>query len=207
MTEILLFTLYHVDDRRQDFCKKHFCDIAMAVWRGQYDENPYQLLDKMKGSIPSAKQLKKRLQDKDDSWSALKYFLFEYEVWITIHVPNYHLRNLTLEHILPQTPSDDWKKRFSETDVETYTSNIGNVLLATTEENSSFSNNSWVKKRKQYQASNFASLEQVGQNFAWTVQHIDERKMTLIDFAIKRWSPSILSVGPKDLESRIQGKS
>ncbi len=59
-------------------------------------------------------------------------------------------KKFTLEHIAPQTITDDWDQTFYED--RDLLGTIGNLTILPSSANSSASNKSWVQKRKYYQA-------------------------------------------------------
>ncbi|WP_303817473.1 HNH endonuclease family protein [Selenomonas ruminantium] len=59
---------------------------------------------------------------------------------------------ITIEHILPQTPSDrsQWKEDFTDVEREMWTDKLGNLILLFRRKNSSQENAVYVDKKKCY---------------------------------------------------------
>ena len=113
---------------------------------------------------------------------------------------------LTIEHIMPQTLTDEWKKELGANWEITYTkylNTIGNITL--TAYNSDYSNLSFIKKRdmkdKGFKSSKL-SLNQMLKNLDnWNEKHILERASELYERAKKIWwMPESLFNADKDDE-------
>ena len=113
---------------------------------------------------------------------------------------------LTIEHIMPQTLTDEWKKELGANWEITYTkylNTIGNITL--TAYNSDYSNLSFIKKRdmkdKGFKSSKL-SLNQMLKNLDnWNEKYILERASELYDRAKKIWwMPESLFNADKDEE-------
>jgi len=103
-------------------------------------------------------------------------------------------REKTIEHILPQSPTDSyWTQRFDPVALEKYTHDLGNLVL--TADNSSYSNKPFPGKRgapgspeRCYANSNLMSERELANVPEWTASAILERRQRLVDWALKRWS-------------------
>lgn len=113
---------------------------------------------------------------------------------------------LTIEHIMPQTLTDEWKKELGfnwEITYTKYLNTIGNITL--TAYNSDYSNLSFIKKRdmkdKGFKCSKL-SLNQMLKNLdTWNEKYIIERASELYDRAKKIWwMPEIQFDADKDEE-------
>ena len=94
-------------------------------------------------------------------WSGLRYFLYEYELSLLpgsrqikidwndlLKTPK---DRISIEHIYPQTETDEWAKEFEEIEDDecpNYSSSIGNLLLLSGAINSSLQNDSFVDKKQ-----------------------------------------------------------
>lgn len=134
-------------------------------------------------------------------WYGLKYFLYEYELFLAekAHEPvHMHWEDLwdtkrdTLEHILPQTPTNAWKEAFPDEDLrKRWTHDIGNLTL--TYDNSSLQNKAFIEKRGQpsqpscYSSSSFFTERQLTSCSQWTENEIIERRERIKNWALTRW--------------------
>ncbi len=96
--------------------------------------------------------------------------------------------NLTVEHVMPQTLTDDWREMLGEEadDVHsTWRHTIGNLTL--TGYNSTLSNDSYPQKQSIYAASNVSMNAYFGTITSWTAEAIQARALTLAQHALKIW--------------------
>ncbi|OUJ69896.1 DUF262 domain-containing protein [Hymenobacter crusticola] len=137
-------------------------------------------------------------------WSALRYFLYEYEEHLLAKAGNpmvvpwedFSNRDLseTIEHILPQTPTNKyWTSRFTPRQRKRYIHNLGNLCL--TFNNSAYSNHGFdVKKdpcsepHKCYAHSVLAQERELAKQPEWTPATIDARRARLVEWALTRWA-------------------
>lgn len=100
------------------------------------------------------------------------------------------VENATVEHILPQTLNDEWRRELGANAEEIYADylhSLGNLTL--TKINPELGNASYEAKRRQYQRSCFSLNRYVAQNFErWTAKEIEERADFLADRAIEIWA-------------------
>ncbi|MCB9112222.1 MAG: DUF262 domain-containing protein [Anaerolineales bacterium] len=123
----------------------------------------------------------------------------------------------TIEHILPQTPSAEWKAHLGANWEEIYTENLhtfGNLTLVTQEWNSKLSNSSFENKKKLL-ASHALILnkEYFKQSIAkWDDKAIQDRANFLVDTILEYWSelgtPPVVqkSTGSKPKSLTIMGQ-
>lgn len=136
-------------------------------------------------------------------WSGLKYFLYEYEesladaerkpveiAWIDVIKKDLEE---TIEHILPQNPTDEyWTNHFSEADRGELTHDIGNLVL--TYDNSSLSNKSFPDKQgsataphRCYAKSKLFSEHALVHYEDWNRDAVMDRRQVMMDWAMTRW--------------------
>ena len=137
-------------------------------------------------------------------WSALRYFLYEYEEHLLTKSGNpmvvpweeFSRRDLaeTIEHILPQTPTGKyWTSRFTPRQRKIYAHNLGNLCL--TFNNSAYSNHGFDVKKgpctapaKCYANSVLAQERELAKQKEWTPAAIRTRRAQLIEWALTRWA-------------------
>lgn len=136
-------------------------------------------------------------------WNGLSYFLYEYND--SLSIPNaapiqwYELSNTSIEHVLPQTPTKKyWQiafEEYSEDEKKIIINSLGNMLLLSNgAENSSLKNYSFpVKKEMSVASRRFAycdgsrSAREIAANDFWTINEINIRLDTLIQFMYDHW--------------------
>ncbi len=144
-------------------------------------------------------------------WNGLRYFLYEYELNLLSQsrqkkVSWEDLRKsdrdkVSVEHVFPQTPTDNWKAMFADMDEEDYplySGSIGNLLLLSMSINSSLQNDNFEDKkepkfddagnkiRNGYLDGSHSEIE-VAQHDKWTPTEVEERGLHLLNFMEKRW--------------------
>lgn len=109
----------------------------------------------------------------------------------------YDLPNCTIEHVLPQTPTDDspWLADFPDEEVrDAWTQKLANLVLLSRRKNSAASNYEFPKKRDKYFKSGkfptFALTQDVLERKEWTVDVLSERQEELIGILKNRWELS-----------------
>lgn len=144
-------------------------------------------------------------------WSGLRYFLYEYELSLLnesrqkkadwsdlLKTPK---DKISIEHIYPQTETDEWAKAFEGVEAEKrryYNATLGNLLLLSATINSSLQNDSFSEKKKVkynpsgqkirngYSDGSHSEIEVSRQN-VWKPQQIYDRGIRLLSFMEERW--------------------
>ena len=137
-------------------------------------------------------------------WNGLKYFLYEYNDSLNISnaakIEWYKLNNISIEHVLPQTPSNIyWQTAFKDIlgtfEERKIINSLGNLLLLSCgAENSQLKNYSFpVKKDVSIESRKFAynsgsrSAREVAECEVWTLKEIYNRTIKLFDFMYDNW--------------------
>jgi hypothetical protein len=114
-----------------------------------------------------------------------------------VRAPGVQLQNaVSLEHVLPQTPSDgsDWLRWFPEEEErEGWTHRLANLVPLDRNKNSAASNYDFTKKKNAYfkgkgTASPFVLTQEVRSESEWTPAHLSVRQQRLVDVLKKHWS-------------------
>ena len=100
-------------------------------------------------------------------------------------------KKLHLEHVLPQTPTDYWKKIFSQDELDNWTDSLANLTLLSMKKNFQASNSSFEEKKKVYEnkdevSSSFLITQDIIKYKNWDVSKLEERKKRLVCAAMKR---------------------
>lgn len=101
---------------------------------------------------------------------------------------------LTIEHVLPQTPSEDseWTVLFTEADRELWTNRLANLVLLNRRKNSAAQNSDFATKKAKYftttaGVTNFALTSQVLQCHEWTPALLAQRQSALLTVLSTMW--------------------
>jgi uncharacterized protein with ParB-like and HNH nuclease domain/alkylated DNA nucleotide flippase Atl1 len=121
---------------------------------------------------------------------------------------DFNLAKLTIEHILPQTPTDEWLKLLANEVTEEsgpkelhelLVHTLGNLTL--TAENAKLSNNPFQRKQDIFQASALQMNREIAEAPAWGKAQILQRADRLADRVVKIW-PGPAPGGGEDTEGR-----
>lgn len=153
------------------------------------------------------------------SWKSIKYFLFEYELQLAQKnnldkmswsvFTKTEKDKLTVEHILPQTPSKHyWKnqfRQFNSEEIELLSCALGNLLPLSHSINSSLQNDGFHDKktskdggRRGYENGSHSEIE-VAKETDWTADRIYKRSKKLLQFMERRWQFSFTQEQMDDL--------
>lgn len=140
-------------------------------------------------------------------WKSIRYFLYEYEISLAQknnidRIGSWEMFTKTekdkvsIEHILPQTPSKYyWKnqyRQFAEEEIEMLAGALGNLLPLSQSVNASLQNDSFYEKkttkegRRGYENGCHSEIE-VAKYHDWTAENIYTRSKELLRFMEKRW--------------------
>ena len=107
----------------------------------------------------------------------------------------YQHKQITIEHVLPQTPKSDsvWVQDFSDDQREHWTHRLGNLVLLNKAKNSAANNYDFHYKKSTYFSTghgvnNFAVTSQVIQQPVWTPAVVEERHKTLVALLAQEWA-------------------
>lgn len=131
----------------------------------------------------------------------LKYTLFEYELHLLLtegqgkqpHLKWEQLNDSTIEHILPQTPDEGshWKAVWGPDDFKECLHDIANLVL--TQDNSSYRNFEFSRKKGQpgqspsYSNSDIRQERKISRFSDWTREEFDQRRGELEAWINRRW--------------------
>lgn len=209
--ERFAFRVYRLRGLRADTGESSLVSLAHKVYTGHFDAGEIPLeVAKILGWYSTDAQFRQAFvvtEPESDwyGWGGLKYLLYEYEQrllgedppevsWEEIQKMD---RERTIEHILPQTPSDPyWQERFDEEALRLWTHDLGNLALS--KDNSSYSNKPFPKKRDSgsgkpcYAYSPMRNEREIAREWTdWTVDSITARRERLVAFALERWNVDI----------------
>lgn len=134
------------------------------------------------------------------TWYGAKYFLYEYEEHLArgraVQLPWDVLakrdKESSIEHILPQTPTDPyWTDRWAPEDIKACLHDIGNLTL--TFDNTTYGNKPFPKKKGApgagpcYANSNLFMERQLATYADWTKAELMKRRAEIVAWARERW--------------------
>lgn len=209
LAEIYSFRLFSMNKKRSDTGKNDIFRIC-NVFHKNYSDIKYQkiALYYLAWYIDVHGDERRFQLEKDElfistkksgfySWSGLSYFLYEYEEFLRkgqVSKVDYNFANQTaksIEHILPQSPTNDyWKKMLKEipkNEIKNYIHSLGNLLLISSDKNSQLKNYEYPLKRDSFKVGSY-SENQVSKDFnEFGKLQIEEREKELFKFLKARW--------------------
>lgn len=97
--------------------------------------------------------------------------------------------NLTLEHILPENPNDEWKKVFSKDEILDSVYRIGNFTLLSSSKNRKIGNEEYEKKKNTYRCSEILMTKNIEKYYpTWNVESIQKRQEEMAKKAVNIWN-------------------
>ena len=161
-----------------------------------YDNILYELSNSPSpgGRFPDNIEFKNALKGYvNTSYAKALLYKLEYKEAKNIEVD---LRKVTIEHLMPQTLSDDWKNYLGGESkalliFNTYINNIGNLALLSRPLNSENSNEIWDKKKKNIQDAQFILTNNINKEEKWDDSSILKRCNNLIELSLKHISGPI----------------
>lgn len=120
-------------------------------------------------------------------------------------IPNFS--NLSIEHIMPQTLTKEWKKHLGDNwqeDYDLYINSLGNLTL--TAYNSELSNASFTDKNKNFSNSKLSLNSYFAEITDWNKEEIQKRSEYLANTALKVWSYFGVSNEVKKIPQGVTGK-
>jgi len=121
-----------------------------------------------------------------------KYILLriDMEEWELENFPGYReIREITVEHILPQNPpeSSEWVKIFTKDQRDEWTNKLGNLVLLSGRKNSRAQNYDFGKKKEVYfkpKCTPFRITQELENVNEWNIENLSSRHKRLIDKCI-----------------------
>lgn len=165
--------------------------IAHLVFTGEIT-TAAEIRKKVADTVPLDEEFHKAFETATVSKAQLaRYYLRSLEMtakgeatpWF---IPNDDKQVINLEHILPQTPEDNWPQ-FDEEEVKIYARKIGNMALMLAKTNSDLKSSDFKKKKAIYKGSPYELTRMVAQSKDWTKEEVASRQKTLADLALKAW--------------------
>lgn len=96
--------------------------------------------------------------------------------------------SLTLEHILPETPTNYWSEIFPKDIIDDYIYKIGNFTLLSQKRNQNIANSDFNKKIEIYSKSEILITKNVSKYYTeWNKNNIDRRQMFMAEKAKDIW--------------------
>ncbi len=157
-----------------------------------------QILEGLRQVYPNDDQFRSAFSEKSITLKQTRnrriarYILGELEHQISGASLDLENSTITLEHICPANPSDGWEE-FTDEDIDTAVSRLGNMLLLEESINRKLGNATYAVKRPAYKESAYKTVRDVADSYQeWTPSHIDARQAAMAKMATSIWRVSQL---------------
>lgn len=120
-----------------------------------------------------------------------RYYLRSMELTVNAeeqpwHIPNDDRGVITLEHILPYRPQNNWP-HFTPEEVKIFWKRIGNMCLLRAGDNSAAKSAEFSDKRRYYRESPYRLTSEMAERETWRISEISERQRSLAAIAVETW--------------------
>ena len=105
-------------------------------------------------------------------------------------IPNPDASRLTLEHVLPDKPLNNWPQ-FNSDEARAYVNRLGNLALLAQRLNSRLRSAPFPEKRAALAGSQLELTKKISENQQWDKGTIEARQNELADLAVQTWPLSI----------------
>lgn len=174
---------------RSGTVEEKFADLALSVNGGSIVTS--EDLSRSADFVPTDAQFKAGFESATVSLAYLaRYYLRALELTKKEQpepelIPNDDTR-LTLEHVLPREPEQNWPDIDPERASAMYR-RIGNMCLLPATVNSDLGSGAFDEKKAAYKKSGLILTNQIAQNEKWGPDQIVSRQTALADLAVKTW--------------------
>ncbi|NJN58956.1 MAG: DUF262 domain-containing protein [Leptolyngbyaceae cyanobacterium SL_5_9] len=162
--------------------------VAISITNGEIT-NPKQVFDNLRSVYVSDEKL---LQDfsllsistKGQKKKLVRYILCRLEADASNVEVNED--SFSIEHILPESPSSDWRQNFTDTQIEEMVYRIGNLTILEPHLNRQVGNEIYLVKREVYQQSVYRLTQNILAE-EWTPNTLTTRQKFLAQRAVHIW--------------------
>lgn len=116
-----------------------------------------------------------------------KYIIYSIENHLNNSSFDYEFDNGTLEHILPENPTDEWFEHFSRDSEDSYIYKIGNFTILEPDVNRMIGNKTYDEKKPHYQKSKYLMTNSISFKI-WNPENILNRQKHMAKQAKAIWS-------------------
>ena len=172
--------------------EKYYSDSAREIRAGKI-KTASRLAELLVGVVPSDREFEAAFAIARVSKASLaRYYLQALERQQSGEkqpelVPNVNQDEVSLEHVLPKSPSANWPT-FSAEEAAAYTTRLGNLALLAAGVNSQVGSVPFASKRSILSASDFQLTKAIGSAKTWAPQQIEARQLRLAKLAVETWS-------------------
>lgn len=167
-------------------------DIARKVNDGVFTSHK-QVADALSEIYPQDQQFKAAFAEKElrttntRNKKIVRYILFEIEKQVSGKAFEFESAKYTIEHILPENPSDEWNN-IEESKQDRLIYRIGNMTILETAKNREIGNSSYSSKTAAYSESEFRITSAICEHYnTWDEKKVTARQNKMSDVAAGIW--------------------
>ena len=174
------------------------CNLATNDQERMYNSTANQLMkedlslqgvmDRLRPIYPPDAEVRQRFSDKRmPSRRSSKKIVFLLR-GIEMHLSGQAPQNLTLEHVLPYNPGDDWQAYFGREIYENAIDRLGNMALLPSSQN--MGQEVFAQKRERLQASEYRINRHIAEYSEWNMNCLEDHQRWLAKQATAVWKIS-----------------
>ena len=121
----------------------------------------------------------------------VRYILFCIENHISQKSYDFDDGKITIEHILPDSPTEEWEKYFDINEYDQYSNRLGNYTLLDKNDNDKCGQKNFSEKLEIYLKSTFALSKNLQNHSEWNPKSLENRQSELAEKAAQVWRVDI----------------
>lgn len=157
-------------------------------------ENVNEALIKLRPIYPEDREFQAAFEEKalrttsHRNKKVMRFILFQLEEHLSGNTFEIESSRYTIEHILPENPSDDNWGQFTEQQQEGFTHRLGNMTVLEAKDNRNLGHSGYDKKRLTYEKSCFAITRNLADQYdQWTMEKIRANQRWMAKQATSIW--------------------
>lgn len=157
-------------------------------------ENVNEALIKLRPIYPDDREFQAAFEEKalrttsHRNKKVVRFILFQLEEHLSDNAFEIESSRYTIEHILPENPSDDNWGQFTEQQQEGFTYRLGNMTVLEAKDNRNLGHSGYDKKRLTYEKSCFAITRNLADQYdKWTMEKIRANQRWMAKQATAIW--------------------
>lgn len=173
-----------------------FNRVARKIFEGSIT-TAAQIAQELKSIYPSDEDFANAFGTKELNTKRYKrlarYILYALENQAAATERNFEDETGTIEHILPENPSNDWELSFPYQEQSNYIYRLGNLTLLESGKNNECQNKLFAEKKVVYQTSQYVITRDIVNYPEWTPSQLRSRQEKLARLATSIWRISQIS--------------
>jgi hypothetical protein len=138
----------------------------------------------LSGNAPDNDQIKKKMPKLEVNTQTAKYILLRIADWHLSQEKEAATREVNIEHIFPQSPSDEWP---NAEEMKPYLWNIGNLTVFGKRKNQSVGNRGFEFKKTKYKDSHVKLTRDVCGYNKWNPEAVKNRATSIGSLIVELW--------------------